>query len=318
MSLGLSFTLLSFTLPSTSSWTLSWVLLSITAAFLLAVVHILDKYILTKLVKDPRIPITVLGFVALITAVLLYIKGIVLLDKVNIVLGLTAGAFSVLQLLLYFRAVQLEEISRVVPVYYLNTLFVALLASVLFGEVFGIAQYLGIILIMIGTIILSTKKLKNEIKISKAFWLMLLAGVCLSLNYIITKYLLNYADYWSVFFYTRIGTFLASIPIAVITFKELMNLMKERSKKPLFLMLLTEIIALVSVFFITIAASLGPITLVNALGSTDQFFVLLIATLISVFTPRILREEVSGGLFVMKLLATILVFVGVVLVSSLV
>ena len=63
------------------------------------------------------------------------------------------------------------------------------------------------------------------------------------------------------------------------------------------------------------AALGGYITLVNALASSQPFFVLLYAAILSVWFPRILSEEIGRRAFVHKFAAIALMFAGVLLVT---
>ncbi|MBI4018411.1 MAG: hypothetical protein HY368_02280, partial [Candidatus Aenigmarchaeota archaeon] len=59
----------------------------------------------------------------------------------------------------------------------------------------------------------------------------------------------------------------------------------------------------------------GPVSLVNALDNTQNLFVLFYATIISIFKPSILKEEVKGSVIALKLLAIAVIFAGAYLVS---
>jgi len=289
---------------------MSWVLFSILAVIVWAVVNTIDKYILTKLIKKPIIPVIFVGVIGLIGSVFVYfIRGFSELSYVNIGLAIVAGIFYILMTIFYFKAVKIEEISRVIPLFHLTPLFVLILALIFLGEIFTPIKYLGIFLLMIGAILISSKW-PLKINFGRAFWFMVLSSFTLSINAVITKYLLNFADFWTIFSYIRIGTFIAVIPLFYINYKDIMSL----AKRPLGFVVLTESLNLVAVLFITIAMSIGFVTLVNALSATPPFFVLVFTVMLSIFYPKILKEEISKKTVLMKLIAIILMFIGVVLI----
>jgi len=76
-----------------------------------------------------------------------------------------------------------------------------------------------------------------------------------------------------------------------------------------------ESLNLLGVLFITIATSIGYVTLVNALSSIQPFFVLLFTVLLSIFYPSILKEELSKSIIFLKILAIVLMFSGAILIT---
>ena len=294
---------------------MSWVLFSILATLVWAIVNTVDKYVLTKLVRKPVILLMILGIIGLIASFLVYLfHGFSYLSYFNISLALVAGILYIIGILFYFKAVKIEEISRVIPLLYLSPLFVSILAAIFLGEIFTPIKYLGIFLLIIGAIFISSK---NSIKISfgKAFWFMVLASLVFSVNAVITKYLLGFVDFWTIFSYIRIGAFFALIPIFFFSFKDLIFAVRRYGKKAIIVISLNEILALVGVILITIAMERGYVTLVNAISSIQPFFVLLIAVILSIFYPKILKEEIGKSTVLLKLIAITLMFVGVILIT---
>ena len=73
---------------------MSWILFSILAALVWGVVNLVDKYILTKWIKKPIVPVMVLGVIGLTASFAVYfIKGFAALSYFNLFLALIAGIF---------------------------------------------------------------------------------------------------------------------------------------------------------------------------------------------------------------------------------
>ncbi len=291
---------------------MSWILFSILAAIVWAIVNIIDKYVLTKLVKTPIIPVMLFGIIGLVISIFMYFfKGFSELSYFHIFVAFIAGFCYLLMVLFYFKAIQIEEVSRIIPLFYLTQVFVVILAAIFLGEIFTFSKYIGIFLMIVGSVLISSRKITN-ISLGKAFWFMVLSCLALAVNDVLTKYLLDFADYWTIFSYSRIGTFLALIPFFFISYKQL----KSSFKKPkvVGLISLSEVLNLGGVLFVTIAASVGFITLVRTLSSLNAFFVLLFTIIISLFLPKILKEEINKSTIALKLLSIVLIFVGFVLV----
>ena len=291
-----------------------WVTFSILAALCWAIVNTVDKYILTKWVRKPLVPVIILGIIGLIAGIIVYfVYGFSPLSYSNILLALIAGIFYILMSVFYFKALKIEEVSRVSPLFHLSPLFILIFAGIFLGEIFTPLKFLGIFLLMAGAILISSKNL-SKASLSKAFWWMILSVIALSINALLTKYLLNFTDYWTIFAYARIGALIGLIPIAYVYFPELIDTIRRHGKRVIAVMSVNESLNLVGVLLLTIAISIGYVTLVEALSSVQPFFVLLIAVILSIFYPSILKEEIKKSVIFQKLVAIILMFVGVILI----
>ncbi|MAG08353.1 hypothetical protein CMO89_02685 [Candidatus Woesearchaeota archaeon] len=291
----------------------SWILFTVLATLLWSVVSIIDKFVVEKWVKKPAFIVIVICIVGLLAGLLVYLfKGFSHLSYFNIALAMVTGVLYVLSLLLYFEAVKTEEISRIVPLWYLSPIFVSILASVFLGEIFTPVKYLGIFILVAGAMLIS---FKNIIKLSlgKPFWFMVLASLMVAVSYVITKHLLNFADYWTVFSYSRIGAFLAVIPIFLKLSRVILS--SHYGNKVIGIISLNAVIGLTGMLLVTIAASIGHVSLVNALSSIQPFFVLLLTLFLSLFFPHIIKEEITKSTISLKLIAIALMFLGVILIT---
>jgi hypothetical protein len=64
-----------------------------------------------------------------------------------------------------------------------------------------------------------------------------------------------------------------------------------------------------------IAMSLGYVSLVSAFGGLQHFFVFVYMLLLSLFMPKILKEEISRNVVALKISAIALMFVGTWLIT---
>jgi drug/metabolite transporter (DMT)-like permease len=293
---------------------MSWMFLSILAALLWSVVNIFDKYIISKLVEKPILPIIVMETIGMITSAAIFtIHGFQSLSLVNILLAIIAGNFYTLMTFFYFHAIKIEELSKVIPLFYLTPLFISIIAAFFLGEIFTPPKYLGVILLVAGAMILSSNKM--SLKFNKAFWFMILASFVQAINQVITKYLLNFADFWTVFGYIRIGAFAALTPLIIINLENFKSIYKKRGIKPFCFIIASESLNMLGILSITLAAARGFITLVNALSSLQPLFVLLLTLIISALYSQNLKEEIGGLIIARKIFAILMMFVGVVLIS---
>lgn len=284
------------------------------AAFLWAVSNTIDKFILTKLVREPLLPLIILGILGLVAATSIYLVfGLSYLSYLNIGIAIIAGVIYVVSIILYFKALKLEEVSRVVPLWYLAPLFILILAASFLNEAFTPLKYFGIVSLVMGAFLLSIKKFK--INFSKAFWFMILSALCISINAILSKYLLNITDFWTIFSWTRIGSFMATVPIMYFYFNELKKTVKRNGNKVVYAISISESLNLIATLSITIATSLGFVTLVDALSSLHPLFLLIFTVLLSVFYPKLLKEEITKSTLLLKFVAIIMIVIGAILIA---
>jgi len=293
---------------------MSWIMFSIFSAAIFAVVNIIDKYILSKLVKEPVVPLMISGIIGFFVGILYLSYRFTALSFQNILLVFVAAIFYVLTILFYFKAVKLEEISKIVALFYLRPLFVSILAAISLGEIFTLLKYMGIFFLVIGAAVISSKGFM-KLSFGKAFWFMIIASLTSSFGDVITKYLLNFADFWAIFSYTRIGMFFALFPFLCFRFPSLLSSIKKRGKKLFTTISLNESLTLLADLLLTVAMASGYVTLVIALSSLQPFFVLLFALILSIFSPQILKEEISGSAVLLKLVGIALIFIGAVLIT---
>ncbi len=294
---------------------MSWIALSIWAGFVWALGSISDKFVLSKLVKKSVVPVIMTGAVGFIGGIIsILVKGLEPLPLTHLLLALLAGFFFIMFAIFYFKAAQIEEVSRVTPLFYLSTLFTALIAGIFLGEIFTFTKYIGIALLFAGAMLISLRK-PYSIRLGKAFWFMVLMAIFFASNWVITKYLVTTSDVWTVFAYTRIGGFITLLPIVWINRSALKETYAETKLKAYSIMTIKEFVTLSGVLSVTIAATSGYITLISALTALHMLFVLVFTIFLSLFLPRIIKEDLDKNTVIIKVIATSSTLAGVYLVS---
>ena len=292
---------------------MDWIVLSILAALLWSVVNVVDKYVISKFIDKLIVPVIITGAIGFVASlVIFFTHGFLYLSLSNILLAIVAGFLYILMNILYYNAIKIEEISKVVPLFFIAPIFILVIAAIFLGEVFTLPKYIGIFLLVFGAVLISSKKL--SFNFGRAFWIMILAALVLAVNQVITKYLLNFADFWTVFAYIRIGAFIALLPAIIINIKTFKEIFKKYGFKPFGLMIAGESLNFIGTICIALAAVTGFITLVNALSSVQPFFILLFTVLISIFYPQILKEEIGKAVVSRKIIAIAIMFAGVILI----
>jgi len=144
---------------------------------------------------------------------------------------------------------------------------------------------------------------------------MMLVALFFSLNWVVTKYLSELTDPWTIFAYARIGSFLFIIPAIVLNIPTLKQVYRKSGARAYAVMATKEYVAFSGTLAITIAAATGFITLINALVSVQILFVLIFTIFLSLFFPKIVKEEIDKHTITLKAIATTAMLAGVYLVS---
>ena len=291
-----------------------WVYFTILAAMSWAISNLIHKYILSRYTPTPMISTIFMGCLGLVVAIIIFQFTEVFIPPLELlILSLTSGLMYVIAIMFYFKAIMIEEVSRVVPLFSINPIFILILATIFLGEIFSFQKYLGIFILAIGSFLISLRKGAKFI-ISKAFGLMIIATLFLAVNNILAKYILNSLTYWNTFVWIRIGTFLPIPLLFYINRKQTIETVSKKPKCGLYLAI-SQLFNIIALIFSTIALSYGFVSLVGALGQIQNFIVLVFATLLSIFKPNIIKEELKRSTILQKIIATMLILSGATLIT---
>lgn len=298
---------------------MDWLILSVLASVLWALGTIIDKYILTKHMQDP------VSYQLLYVATELPVLLVLLLfTNVSsafpwVVLGIVAGLSHYLGLFLYFKAMMIEEASRVISLFYIGPIFTLILAATVLKENLTSSMYIGVILLVLGAISISYKKVEGKgTVISPALGLLLLCSFTLSIYEILTKYVLGSLDLISFFFWEFMGFVIA----ASLTFsypkirQSFLMSVKGMSRPVLFWRFVNTYMSLTALILYFAAMSIGLASLVSGATSFEPFFVLVFAVLFSFFVPSVLKEDIGRRTLAVKALAVALIIAGAWLITG--
>ena len=293
---------------------MEWVFFTLLAVFLWSICSIIDKYVLKKYIKDPMIIMTFFAIFQLIFAFVVFVFQPVTIPPLNTLLfSLASGIAYFIFIFLYIKSLLVEEVSRVISLYAITPIFVLILSTIFLHEIFSLEKYAGIFMIVIGSILISLKK-KTNFKLSRALFFMVIAAIFGAIYYILQKFVLNSLTYWNVFFWVRIGSFLLAPFILFAYYKPFIKTFRKNTIAGVYLSIV-EILNAIGVYLIVIAYSIGYAALVNAFTEVQSLVVLLMATALSIFNPKIIKEELKGSTVLMKFVAIIMIIAGAILIS---
>jgi len=299
---------------------MNWLIVAIIAYLILAVVNLLDKFLLEKVVPSAKTYTFLVGVLGLAVIVLapwfLTWPGWYLL-LVNLVIG----ALFPIALLLLYHALKIGDVSKIIPLIGgAVPIFTLILAMLFLGERFLSMQWLAIFYLLLGTIMLAYLPTGHNLwstvkswfgltgpKNRQAIMIAIGAGFVFAAFFVGTKFLYLQQPFLSSFIWIRIGTFLASLALLIPKHfrKEILRGLKKIKGKNSILFFSNQGIAAIGFLLQNYAIFLGSVAIVNALQGVQYAFLLVLAGLISVFFPKLLKENVSKMIIIQKILAII-------------
>lgn len=291
-----------------------WVVLAILAHLAWALVNLLDRYVMEKRLKKPffytAIILIVDGLASLLFLPWVEFGWISWLAAVGAVL---AGILFILGTVFFTRAIQIEEASRINILWVFIPIFDFIFAWLLLGEKLAGKQLLAFIVLLSGSLFACLHWRGGQWKFSRAFILMLVSCLFYSGYDIIMRYFTREAPFSLLYLIASFSMLFWLVPI-VSAKKFRQKYQSEFQSFNLSLIIIVILVAFFSglgLFLNTRAISLGPVSLVSALEGFQTIFVFVIAALLTIFAPRIMKEEFDKKNLFLKLIALVLMLGGI-------
>jgi drug/metabolite transporter (DMT)-like permease len=293
-----------------------WFYFALLSSVLISGVNIIDKILISDYRIPPLVYVLIISATSLMPLVTLVFFNMTPLPMGILAFTILVGFVRIYYTLPYFKALMVEEVSRVIPLLQLTPVFVLILSSLVLHEVLRPQDYVAFGLLVLGGTLFAIRLTKG-IRISLAFYLMILASFLLAVYSVALKYLFSVQDFYTIFIWVQIAgfiTFFQFIPFR--PFRDpLITTYKTTSRKIGIILVAEQAVAYVSVFAYNYAIAHGPITLISSVGATQPLFVLLFATILSFRFPRVLREELTKMDVTLKVLGLIAIFAGTYLIQ---
>src|SRR3989344_7830554 len=286
---------------------MSWLLFTLLGINLWTFANIIDKNVVSKRVKSPLTALIIGNIPALF-----YGLAALSIAKVFSVEGFFLGLGWTFILLLYFKALSMDEASKIIALYSITPIFVSILAFIFLGEAFGPEKYIGIILIVLGAMLISMKKF-GKFKFSKALPLMAFTAVVYAIMLIWMKATIDNQGFVPVFTGMEFGIFLGSLPLLLIAkYRKEVTTAKKKTFGILFISSMFGVSGLLSMI---LALSLGPASLISAIEQTQSLFVLFYVVILTHLKPHIISEDITRGPLMIKVVAIVMMVVGAIAIS---
>ncbi|MFH0819155.1 MAG: DMT family transporter [Patescibacteria group bacterium] len=292
---------------------MNWILLSILAAGLYTVIYVIDKLMIDNLIKKPSLAAAVssLSTFAFFIATSIIKTDITFDNPKIIVLSLLAGVVNGLTILLYYYILSKEEMSRFIPVLSLMPAFVIILSYFILNETFSTIIYVGIFLVIIGSILISLKKSDLKIKLNLSFLLAILTAMGFAVKNVLIKLGSQSIDVHEVNYWLGIGAGLMFFIFLTKGWDKNKKIIKAST-----ILFFVDLISAGTFYVLAIALSHGPASLVSSMIQLKLVFTFIVAIIFSVFFPKILKEKLSKFIIIQKTFAIIIIIFGALLIIN--
>jgi len=303
---------------------MSWFSLAVLAAIFTSVVNIVDKIVVERYLRDRwSFPFFIAAFLGLYAVGLLAVRGAMGLFRIPpapvLVVALLPGVLHYLSSVLYTRTLLLTDAATVAAITQTAPLFAVIWGWMFFGELFGPLNYLGIVLSVLCSALLSGEQGPQVRRALNPVLLMTLAAAMIrSLGDLFVKVTLSGQDYWNTFALSRA----ALLPITALLLLNrdyrLLVARALRTQGPVLLpgMAALELLAIVPVLLSTIAYARGPLGPVSTVRYTTPLFVLGLTGLLNWVRPNFVPDESGRSTLFRRAALTVGILAGVAMIRA--
>lgn len=293
---------------------MTWLFFAVATYALYSVTNFIEKFLIDKKIKYPS-TVTILGgaFSFVVGVIIFSLRGYHVLPVAQMLLLLTSGTLLTLYLIPYFKALTLDDTSRVVPLFQFFPIFVLIISYLFLHESLTGRELLGFVFITVGGFILGTERIEKKMfTLRKSFWWMMLSSFLYGLTGIIFKYV-NGNDFWLTVSYQTIGIGIGAFLLFLYAPYRRQLFQEVRSFRGNIYAILTinQILALLAEFANFYAITLAPVALVSVVQGIQPLFLLLYGFILTLWFPHIIKEDIRKETIGVKLFSLVLLFIGI-------
>jgi drug/metabolite transporter (DMT)-like permease len=300
-----------------------WLIYAFSGPVLWALSTHIDKYLVERYFKHGSVAVLMV-FTAIIGAlalpfIWLFQPGVVALDIHSMAVIAVSGILYMGAIYFYLQALQTEEASTVAPFFQAAGIFGLILGYFVLGEKLSLWQIIGALLIIAGSIILSLRLGQGTSRVkTRLVFLMLACALAIALSSLIFKFFAVRDEFWTTTFWNFAGQALFGMILMLVAAnrRQFIKMMRANTGAVLSVNGANELINLGGNLGVRYTLMFAPLGIVQAISSTTSFFVLFFGVVLSLFFPKLGREEIGFASLMQKIIATALVVAGVLLINQ--
>lgn len=294
-------------------------LLPIFSALLVAITNHIDKYLISKLVKNKNFRGLII-FSSFVSGLLL-IPFYAILTKLNVSMGFVpmiwislSSIMAVLGIVMYYKALAKNDTSFVIIMFQLIPVISYILGLLFLGENLTLKQLAGGLIVVVSSLVITFEFDKAKFSRGKLSALLLMAGSSLGyalfflfFRFASKEYDFNVVAFWSNVTLCTIGLFLLLFKSYRSAFKELVM---NNGKKAFILNVTNELMYSVGNLMVNYSMLFIPLAVAMLAGSMQPAFVFVIGLILTVLLPKIAKEDVTRKTLIQRSFCIALSIVG--------
>lgn len=322
---------------------MTWIFVAAFSYFINAGVYVADKFLLSKKIHSSITYAFFVGIWSIFNFVLLFLDPWMPNMK-ELSIDLLAGMLFLATLVFWYKALHQSDATRVVPmVGALVPIFSFILSYIFLDEKLSERHFLAFFILINGGILISVKyarfyMLKEMWGEIRSMFGSVLGGIHaqyrstqrLLLNstvsaiffaayYVLIKYIYMNQPFIGSFVWSRLGTFIGVIIIFLVPYwrKTILKSRKVgRAPKSLLFFLSVRFFAALAFIMLNWAVSMGNVSIINSLQGIQYVFLIFLVLFLSKKFPKILYEELRGGVVLQKIIGVTLIGTGLYMLMT--
>lgn len=298
----------------------NWFLIALIAPLLWSIVNHIDKYMLSKYLKDRGVG-ALLIFSALSSVIilpfLLYFYHVQIFDisNIDLMILIFVGFLSAMAFYFYLEGMDQEEASIVIPLFQLVPVFGYFLSYFILGESLNTTQIFSSLLIISGIIILVVEiDIDNKIKLKgRVLALVTTSSFFFALHDTLFKKVAITESFITAVFWQYVSLTIFGLLILVFIKKfrnDFISMFQNTGTKLLGINIFSEILYIIGNLTNNFATLLAPVAVVLVVSSYQPLFVFIIGVFLTIFLPKISMEKISGKHLIHKVISILIIIIG--------
>lgn len=314
-----------------------YILIALSSYLINAGVYVADKFLLSKKIHSSIAYAFFVGIWSIFNFVILALDPWVP-NFQEFLLDIFAGVLFLVTLVFWYKALHQSEATRVVPIVgALIPIFSLLLSFIFLGATLGEREMLAFVVLICGGILISVKHTRfyyaKELfgRFRKVFgnilgsahaeynptrrliFNSLTSALLFAAYYVLMKYIYSTQPFIGSFVWSRLGSFIGVIFMLFVTewrVKIVEQQKGNKSPKNLGFFLAVRLLAAAAFIMLNWAISMGNVALINSLQGVQYIFLLILVFFLATKYPKLLDEEMGGGVKLQKIMGVVLITTG--------
>ena len=296
---------------------MTWIIFGLLSHFSWALVNVGDKYLVGNKIKHPIVYMFFFFWIGLIVLFIIPFVDFTIPSSQELMFLLGAGIFWKVGGLLYIKAIEIEEATRLSVWWSFIPVWSLILGFIFFGNRLETAEVIGFIVLLVASILSSVHVKTRRLIFSKAVWYMIIACFIYALAIV----LIHEVTQTVTPVVSLIWSSILPLPFTMLLFlskqfrHDFWSQVRAITTQTATMMVGIRIVDTFGFFFSITALSMASAALVSSLEGSQALFVFGMVVLISLFAPKAMKEELDSKNVVLKLVAVVLMVVGVMVLA---